>query len=128
MNREKLERAQRELEAPLGCLIIYSMDFIRKPVPEGAIVVEDPKQIKEWQVLTDYHPERGIVISSRDPQATYVPGDILYLNGTRRETWEPLLHDGIIYRVIPISSIIARVNGPGAEEILEIKKISKTQY
>jgi hypothetical protein len=128
MNREKLERAQKELQAPLGCLIIYSMDFIRKIVPEGAIVVEDPKTIKEWEIITDYHPERGIVVSSNDPHKDYVPGDILYLNGTRRERWEPLLHEGIIYRVIPMSDIIAKVNGPGAEEILEIQKISKTQY
>lgn len=126
MNREKLVQAQQELRAPAGMLIVYVMDFIHKPIPEGAIITEDPKEVSEWKVLTDFHPHRAIVVSSGTDQ--YKADDVIYIDGQQRNRWSNILHRGEKFVLTSLGFVLSGVTGPGAEELLDIVPIPKTKF
>ena len=128
MNRVKLVRAQEELQAPVNAVIVYRMDFIHKPLPERTIVTENPSSVREWQILTDYHPDRGIVVSAHELTG-YKTNDVLYLEGNNINRWKSIMHDGEVYHIIYPGDILARVkSGAGTEELLDIQPIPKTQF
>lgn len=123
MTREKIESAQRELSASRNMVIVFIMGFIEKEIAENAIITRDPKTVDEWKPITNFHPERGLIIASSNED--YQTGDVVYLDATRRGMAAPLLHNGEVYYVVSSGSILSKVTGPGAEVILEKTEIPR---
>ena len=68
MTREKIESAQRELSASRNMVIVFIMGFIEKEIAENAIITRDRyrdwETVDEWKPITNFHPERGLIIAS----------------------------------------------------------------
>jgi hypothetical protein len=118
MNTEKLAKAMQELKASFNTVIIIDLPIIEKKIVNRTVMVDDPKTVKEWLTKTNYHPDRAVIVSvSKEYQPFYTPGQVVYIDGTRRKNFTPILHDKEVYFRVSIGDVLCVVENSVASEI-----------
>lgn len=128
MNSAKLAEAVVELRATINSVIIFPLPILKKEILDNSFVIDKPRTAEEWLTKTNYHPDRGIVVSvSREYESIMSPGDIVYFDGNRMKNFTPILHNKEVYLRVGIGDILCVIMGGAAKEYTFEDLISKKE-